>query len=145
MSFESKSLKESIMPVLLQFMPFSGEMRSKQFAAWFGADAPADARYGRYPTLNEITTAFERVALDGLTLNTEASGKSWVVVITGAEGDVLRIDAKQRGADVHNVLFTVTGDRDTLEYLVAHLPASCGSFVISSDGQQPGIVTAGSA
>ncbi len=133
------------MTALLQLMPLSGEMRTKQFATWFGAELPADARFGRYPQPDELQQAFERAGLGGMKLDKELSGKSWVIVVSDDTEDRLRIDAKQRGKEQENVLFTVTGDRAVLETLVAHLPVSCGSYVISADGQSPSIVTAGTS
>ena len=134
------------MTALLQLIPLGDEMLSRQFAAYYGRDLPPEANYGRNPQADEFVQAFSRSKLDGLTLQREGSpSKSWALVISDAAGERLRIDARLRGKDKDNVLFTVTGDRHLLEILVAHLPASCGSFLISTDGLNPLIVTSGAA
>lgn len=130
---------------LLQLMPLSGEMMTRQFTAWLGSELPDGARIGRNPQPAELLQAFERAALDSMTVSEESSGKSWVIVVSDASGERLRIDAKQRGKEVENVLFTITGDRAVLEAILAHLPPSCGSYLITADGQNPSIVTSGQA
>lgn len=130
---------------LLQLMPLSGEMMTRQFTAWLGSELPDGARVGRNPQPDELLQAFESAALDGMTVSKEMSGKSWVVLVRDASGERLRIDAKQRGKEVENVLFTITGDRAILEAILAQLPPSCGSYLITADGQNPSIVTAGQA
>jgi hypothetical protein len=128
---------------LLQLMPISGEMRTKQFEAWLGAPLPDDSRLGRNPQPDELLDAFAAAGLNGLTIERESSGKSWVIVVRDDTGERLRIDAKQRGKEQENVLFTINGDRALLETLLAHLPPACGSYLVTTDGQNPAIVTAG--
>ena len=130
---------------LLQLMPLSGEMMTRQFTTWLGSELPDGARIGRNPQPAELLKAFERAALDSMSVSEESSGKSWVIVVSDASGERLRIDAKQRGKEQENVLFTINGDRALLEALLAHLPSSCGSYLITADGQNPSIVTSGQA
>jgi hypothetical protein len=132
-----------MMTDLLQLMPLSGEMMTRQFTAWLGSELPDGARIGRNPQPSELLQAFERAALDSMTVSEESSGKSWVIVVSDASGERLRIDAKQRGKEVENVLFTITGDRAVLEAILTHLRPSCGSYLITADGQNPSIVTSG--
>ena len=104
---------------LLQLMPLSGEMMTRQFTAWLGSDLPDGARIGRNPQPPELLQAFESAALDGMTVSEESSGKSWVIVVSDASGERLRIDAKQRGKEQENVLLTITRDRVNLESILA--------------------------
>lgn len=137
-------IEGDFMSALHQLIPFGDEMKSKQFTAYLGREIPDNARYGRNPKADEVMEAFELADFVGLTARLEGSpAKSWVIVFTDAAGEKLRIDVKQRGKDKENLLYTITGDRDVLERLVAYLPEDCGSFLISTDGQNPVVVTAG--
>lgn len=120
--------------------PCDENFESDDFFEWFGQSLPDDVHYGRQPTWNELIEAFERNVPVGYVTRLEASRNPTALKIALSDGSNYLLYVEY--INLPNVPYSFRGDRAHLNQIVEDLPEECGTFLVTTNGEHPELITA---
>lgn len=129
------------MSIAHSVIPLEDRLREDDVLVWLGHPIPDDVKNGRYPTPNELRAVLD--ALSPYSVNYEEAPYQWIAVVSN-EYPVLTVEAIAfSGNPNQSQEFRFTGDRAILTRILQSLPESCGTFLVTTDGEDPEFVMSG--
>ena len=127
------------MSITHHLIPVDDTMKSADFVQWFGRPLPDNVVPGRDPEISELLETLK--SIPDFEVREEGSSE-WGVYL---DGEVyLRIES---GTFYLTFLephaFRFSGSGEGVIKIVSKLPASCGSFIMVTDWDDPELVVAG--